>query len=620
MLETALEAYNHGDLRQAELLLLKYWDKHHHAAAAALLGQVMRAEGRWSEAIDWFSRALQADPEDARPRLAMGQIHRQLGDPVAARGCFEEVLLQAGLALAFVPEQPQRLLELGLAYAELDQTADAIAALEAAINADPAMVDGHQALTRLLRSNGRILDAARIHALLAHHQPSNITPRLNLAICHHLSGDQDRSLHQLEALLAEAPADQRILQTYLFITAAAGPGCLAKRQKVADAYWTAHRTAINSEVGSCLSAQIRSPLRVAILTAEPGSHPVSFFLESFLRHHDRSRLQVELVETRPLSESRDGRLRGLAHASLQLPKADQAQQRDLIRDRGYTVIVETSGFTAGSGLSLLAERLAPVQCHYIGFHASTLLSTIDWFIADPVLLPPELEYQFSERIWRLPRPWAAYTPPHELPALDYRSDGAPPVFGSFNQIAKLGSATFTFWASVMSLVETAQLLVKHRHTADPLVRSRILEALEQRGVAPERVCFEGWAPDWSTHMDTYNRIDVALDTTPWSSATTAFEALAMGTPLVAIRGATLSGRMSCAALEGCGEAAWIADTPSEFAAIAGGLVANLPRLRAGRASRRAQFLASPLFNGPDLAEALGTALEEMVGIVRNPTP
>ncbi len=143
------------------------------------------------------------------------------------------------------------------------------------------------------------------------------------------------------------------------------------------------------------------------------------------------------------------------------------------------------------------------------------------------------------------------------------------------------------------------------------MRERITGALEAAGVDPARVRFEGWAADWADHMAAYNRIDLALDATPWSSATTAFEALAMGTPLVVIRGHTFAGRMSTAVLEGFGEPDWIADTPEAFAAIARRLTADLPALRSGRAERRQRALAGPLFDGVDLAWALTEELEGM---------
>ncbi len=357
---------------------------------------------------------------------------------------------------------------------------------------------------------------------------------------------------------------------------------------------------------------------MGILTAELGNHPVGHFLESFLRHHDCSRLQVELIETQSRWEERNRSLRALGHDALLLPQADMAQRRALISARGYDVIVETSGFTTASGLPLLSERLAPVLCHWAGFHASTHLPTIVWFIADVALMPPELEPQFSERIWRLPRPWAAYTPPHELPEAASLPADEPLVFGSCNQVAKLGPETLTYWAAALRAVPEARMLIKHCHAADAQVRERITGTLAAAGVDLKRVPFEGWAADWAAHMDTYNRIDLALDATPWSSATTAFEALAMATPLVAIRGATLAGRMSTAVLEGFGEPGWIADSPEAFAGIARELSADLSGLRAARGERQRRTLAGPLFDAPDLAHHFGEALLAMAAGAAKP--
>ncbi len=610
VLEQALHAFGRGDLAGAETLLHSLWEQQPAAEVAALQGQVLRAAGRWAEAIAWFERALDADPADARPRIAIGQIQRQQGDEAAARASFEQVLLQAGLALAFAPDQPLLLLELGLAYAELEQPVDAIAALEAALAADPELVEAHQTLATLQQQQGRIGEAAAHHEALARLQPSSLGPRIERALGLHRGGDTEGCLHQLEALLAASPEDPHLREAFLFAASTAGAPWLERRWQVAEAHWQRHGCTGTASA----PATAGGPLRVGVLTAELGTHPVGHFLESVLRHHHRGRLQLELIETQPRWEERNRSLRALAHDSLLLPQADLAARRALIRERGYQVIVETSGFTSASGLPLLAERLAPVQCHWVGFHASTHLPTLDWFIADAALLPPELEPQFSERIWRLPRPWAAYTPPAELPPAVSLPAAEPLVFGSCNQVAKLGPETLAYWAAALHAVPEAQLLVKHRHTADPQVRERITGTLAAAGVDPARVRFEGWAADWAAHMAAYNRIDLALDATPWSSATTAFEALAMGTPLLAIRGATLAGRMSTAVLEGFGEPGWIADTPEALAAIARELTADLPTLRAGRVERRERAVAGPLFDGADLARALGEALEGMVDL------
>jgi predicted O-linked N-acetylglucosamine transferase (SPINDLY family) len=100
---------------------------------------------------------------------------------------------------------------------------------------------------------------------------------------------------------------------------------------------------------------------------------------------------------------------------------------------------------------------------------------------------------------------------------------------------------------------------------------------------------------------------VALDTTPWSSATTGFDALMMGVPLVAIRGGCTAARMSASIVQGLGRPEWIAETPEQFAAIVAELCADLPALRASKQELRRGVQASPLFDGVDLTRHLEQA-------------
>jgi len=117
--------------------------------------------------------------------------------------------------------------------------------------------------------------------------------------------------------------------------------------------------------------------------------------------------------------------------------------------------------------------------------------------------------------------------------------------------------------------------------------------------------------EWNDHVDCYNILDVALDTTPWSSATTGFEALAMGAPLVAIKGGCTAARMSTSLVQGVGRPEWVASTPEEFAAIVAELCFDLPTLRAEKRERQRQAQNSLLFDGPDLAHHLQEALIAM---------
>jgi predicted O-linked N-acetylglucosamine transferase (SPINDLY family) len=135
--------------------------------------------------------------------------------------------------------------------------------------------------------------------------------------------------------------------------------------------------------------------------------------------------------------------------------------------------------------------------------------------------------------------------------------------------------------------------------------------LVDHGVEAHRVVFLPPAAEWTDHVDLYNVLDVAMDSTPWSSATTAFEALAMGTPLVAIRGKRMVSRMSSSVVRGLGHPEWTAETPEQFAERVAALCEDLPKLRAKKAERQKQMMDSPLFDGEDLARQVEAALLDM---------
>lgn len=107
-LEAVLQASVSWNLAQPEMPLDRMCNQWPSAKVATLQGQGqgLRAVRRWVGAIAWYERALAADPADPLPLLAIGQIQRQVGDPEAARPCFEQVVWQAGLQAAAATSEP----------------------------------------------------------------------------------------------------------------------------------------------------------------------------------------------------------------------------------------------------------------------------------------------------------------------------------------------------------------------------------------------------------------------------------------------------------------------------------------------------------------------------------
>lgn len=209
-------------------------------------------------------------------------------------------------------------------------------------------------------------------------------------------------------------------------------------------------------------------------------------------------------------------------------------------------------------------------------------------------------------------PWVCYSAPADAPEPEVAgAEEGPVTLGSFNNLLKVGEASLDLYGRVLTAIPGSQLLLKDVRCEDGFMRERILSRLAGWGVGPERVELVERVPSWQDHMRLYNRLDVALDTTPLNSGTTGFDALFMGTPLVALRGDWMGGRLTASILKGLGRPEWVAETTEEFVAIVTRLTADRQALRSLRHGLRQQVLASRLCDGAAMARAMDDALAGM---------
>jgi predicted O-linked N-acetylglucosamine transferase (SPINDLY family) len=219
---------------------------------------------------------------------------------------------------------------------------------------------------------------------------------------------------------------------------------------------------------------------------------------------------------------------------------------------------------------------------------------MDFRIVDAVTDPDE--GGMSERPVRVAGGFLAYAPAADAP-IPSPAGARPPVFGSFNNLAKLSPATRALWARLLRETPDARLLLKARGLADPEVLAEIAAEFEALGVAPARIEMRGFAPD---PLAPYAEIDVALDPLPYNGTITSFEALWMGVPVVTLPGRTHAARVGASILTHGAFADWIARDEDEFVALAKRLADERP----DRGAVRARFAASPLSDGARLARAI----------------
>jgi predicted O-linked N-acetylglucosamine transferase (SPINDLY family) len=207
--------------------------------------------------------------------------------------------------------------------------------------------------------------------------------------------------------------------------------------------------------------------------------------------------------------------------------------------------------------------------------------------------------------------------------MSYRSDTslpnsswAPDVngtiwLGTFNNLAKVREETCRLWAKVMHALPESKLFLKDKKAGDGTVRQRIESELSRHGIGSERIEFAMAIPDWRSHMALYDRLDIALDTIPLNSGTTAFDALWMGAPVVALEGDWFGGRMASTVLKALGRPEWVAQNEDEYVTLVSALARDVAGRKSLRAAQRSLMASSPLCDANGLARALEEAFEGM---------
>ena len=118
-------------------------------------------------------------------------------------------------------------------------------------------------------------------------------------------------------------------------------------------------------------------------------------------------------------------------------------------------------------------------------------------------------------------------------------------------------------------------------------------------------------------METYNKIDISLDTFPYSGATTNFESVWMGVPVLVLKGKKFISRCGESINHNLGMSGWIAKNDEDFISKAVSISSDYEQLSDLRCKLRYKALNSPLFDNKKFAKNFHESLWKMWKIFLN---
>jgi predicted O-linked N-acetylglucosamine transferase (SPINDLY family) len=585
-------------------LVAPAWDLLQHIARAVdapppvlrLAAHLRAAAGAHADALMFAERGLADTPDDPALLLLRGVALCALGRLDAGIAAYRH-----GLSVA--PASAALWNNLGLALEAGGAAGEAAAAFEQAIARDPGAAEPRANLGALYAAAGRFAAAAAACRAALDLAPGNLPARINLAAA---LTEQGRHREATEVLAPAADRPQAAdTALYLWHYSSDDPAAAVAAHKA----WGAGQPAPGS-VARRPSAGRR--MRIGYLSGDFRRHSVSYFFAPLLAGHDRTRVEVFCYANGGIADDVTRELKASADHWADIAALDDDTVCAKIRDDRLDVLVDLSGHTQGNRLGVFARRAAPVQVTALGYPGTTGLAQIDYRLCDAITDPPGTDAFAAERLLRLPRlhcyrPEPAAPAPAPLPALA----AGHITFGSFNKLGKVSDATVALWARVLAAVPRSRLFLKSKALAEEEVRRDTVARFAAAGVSAERLTLFGWVPEDAGHLAAYGRVDVALDTFPYSGTTTTCEALWMGVPVVTLSGATHASRVSASLLTAVGMTDWIADSPAALVARATAAAADPAGLAQLRTELRPRVASSPLCDAAGYAAAVEAAFRAM---------
>ena len=298
----------------------------------------------------------------------------------------------------------------------------------------------------------------------------------------------------------------------------------------------------------------------------------------------------------PGADTTTRRLRALADGWRHIFSLTDAQAARRIRADGCDILVDLGGHTQGNRLSVFALRPAPVRATYLGYPDVTGLTAMQYRITDAICDPPGVNLGGLEKLVRIPECWLCYQPDRNAPAVGPLPCDADSrfTFGCLNQYPKISPETVTLWAKILNAIPGARLLLGSRSLGDPRVAASAVSRFHDAGIDPARMELIDYVRPQRAHLNTYNRVDVALDPFPFNGATTTCEALWMGAPVITLKGNSHVSRMGCSLLNAANLRELIAEDESDYVRKAVRLASSRQLLREMRSGMRRRIANSVL--------------------------
>ena len=307
-------------------------------------------------------------------------------------------------------------------------------------------------------------------------------------------------------------------------------------------------------------------IRVGYFSSDFYNHATMYLMIGIFELYDKSKFEIFVYDySFTTKDDMSKRLIKIVDFYRDISKINDLDIVKLAKSDRLNIAIDLKGYTKNSRLSIFSYRLAPIQISYLGFPGSTGFNTIDYLIADKVVIPNESKKFYSEKIIYMPDCYQCNDNKKEINNdIQYRSKFGLPndafVFSCFNDNYKIRPKEFDIWMRLLLKVEGSVIWL---YKSNEWAKANLIKEANRRSVSPDRIIFAEHLP-LPNHLARLTLSDLALDTFNCNGHTTTSDALWAGLPVLTKIGSSFAARVSASLLENIGLHELITQNEGEY--------------------------------------------------------
>ena len=530
------------------------------------IGKALLSLKRFEEALENFNKTISIKPD-------FFEAFNNKGNTLVRLSRFEDAIKNYNKAIEINPNNPLSYIFKGHALSVLDELENALHSYQKAydINADHPFLFGY-----ILNIKAQICDWREF----------------------------DKNMSKLKFDL-----ENKKKVTFPFTTLTLSDSL--NLQKKASEIWASEYEVPIEQVNKPLIKKNKKKIRLGYFTADFRNHATSHLTAEMFENHDKSNFETigfYLGKKIQKEDKWHERLKKSFDKFFYVYEMSDQNISKLANDLEIDIAIDlmthcTNGMQNRFGIFM--RVCAPIQINFLGYPGTSGSQSIDYIIADKMIIPEENQKFFTEKVIYLPDTYQPNTEIMKKTSKKFsRHDFGLPedkfIFCCFNQHQKISPKIFNIWMNILKKNQNSLLWLLEDNIFSK--KNLILEA-EKSKIDKNRIFFSNRLV-LEDHLERIKLADLFLDTFPYTAHTTCSDAIRSGLPVLTLMGETFASRVAASLLKTIHLDELVTKSINEYEKFANYLCNNQDALKKIKDKIGKNQIKSKLFNSKIFTENL----------------